>query len=128
MEKYKAVVNYKENLVYDAMKDDELFDIWWDIDDPDFHGIMINSAPVRGEFELTPVPYGFYLYGYGGESLFMVLSSTGQNGTVKIAVTNMEPDGGCRVLTETVKWKDELVAVNDMINRLYFHYDQNNVK
>lgn len=115
--KYVPKENYK-NDISDLRRVDDPFKISFN---EDTWEVISFSGVERGEWELVKIPYGFYLKGHGGENMIVVLTTSGQSGTSKITVIQVSVDLGMNVETAHVNWGDEFLAVQDMVNKVYFN-------
>jgi len=114
--KYVPKDDYK-NGILDLRRGDDPFKILFDEDTWD---IISFSGVERGEWKLVNIPYGFYLEGYDGENMIVVQMTSGQSCTSKVTVIQTSVDLGMNVEMAHVNWGDEFIAVQDMINKVYF--------
>lgn len=82
--------------------------------------VISLSGVERGKWKVVEIPYGFCLEGFDGENVIVVLMTSGQNGSTKITVVHTSVDLGMNVETAHVNWQDQFLAVQDMINKVYF--------
>ena len=115
--KYVPKEDYKKGISDLRWKDDP-FKISFNEDTLE---VISFSGVERGEWELVKIPYGFYLKGHGGECMIVVLMTSGQDGTSKITVIQAAVDLSMNEETAHVNWGDEFLAVQDMVNKVYFN-------